>query len=242
MTETLPAWDVLNIARLRSVPMFAHTSGTDLDSILRRAALVTAGAGEALVVEGDASDYAYVILSGTTRVEQAGDEIASLGAGDLFGETAMVAGGTRTATVRAIAPVELLRLDAQSVAETTGTQTIAWSMLQSLLDRLRRDETRGSTGATAIEEDAATAPLGEFLPVAERVVVAPQVGIFRPSGSGEPAAPGEILAAGQVIGFVDVLGEHAEVRSPFTGYFMGMLALDGERVRMGQPIAWLRTL
>ena len=32
-----------------------------------------------------------------------------------------------------------------------------------------------------------------------------------------------------------------EVRSPFEGAVMGMLAFDGERVQVGQPIAWLRS-
>ena len=32
-----------------------------------------------------------------------------------------------------------------------------------------------------------------------------------------------------------------EVRSPFAGTLMGVLAVDGERVMTSQPIAWLRT-
>jgi hypothetical protein len=30
------------------------------------------------------------------------------------------------------------------------------------------------------------------------------------------------------------------VRSPFRGTLMGMLAHPGERLRAGQPVAWLR--
>ena len=254
MVTTSPS-DALDRGRVRALPMFAGTSDADLDSVLQRMHVVTADAGEAVVVEGDPSDYAYVILAGSTTVTRAGDELASLGPGDLFGETAMVAGGTRTATVRATTPVELLRLDAQSVAETTGTQTIAWNMLQSLLERIRRDDDRGSDAVPASTETIAHTPsplptagvggdnaTGEYLRVAERVVVSPKVGVFRPCEPADRVPLGELLAAGQVIGFVDVLGQHSEVRSPFAGFFMGMLALDGERVRAGQPIAWLRTL
>ena len=30
------------------------------------------------------------------------------------------------------------------------------------------------------------------------------------------------------------------MRSAFRGFLMGMLAVEGERVREGQPVAWLR--
>ena len=57
--------------------------------------------------------------------------------------------------------------------------------------------------------------------------------MFRP-GSVEPGDP---VSPGSIIGSV---GEH-EVRSPFEGIVVGMLAVAGERVTSSQPIAWLRT-
>ena len=44
----------------------------------------------------------------------------------------------------------------------------------------------------------------------------------------------------QVIGFVEGKGHSTPVRSPFGGKLMGLLAHAGERVREGQPVAWLR--
>jgi biotin carboxyl carrier protein len=44
-----------------------------------------------------------------------------------------------------------------------------------------------------------------------------------------------------VIGFVDGGGKSTPVRSPFRGFLMGLLAHAGERVREGQPVAWLTT-
>jgi biotin carboxyl carrier protein len=52
---------------------------------------------------------------------------------------------------------------------------------------------------------------------------------------------GEIVSVGQILGTVHSLDKEEPVESPFTGLLMGMLALDGERVRPGQAIAWLRT-
>jgi biotin carboxyl carrier protein len=78
---------------------------------------------------------------------------------------------------------------------------------------------------------------GERLAVPERVIVAPASGRFRP----EEASEGHPLDAQAVIGFVDGVGHSTPVRTPFGGFLMGLLAHAGERVREGQPVAWLRT-
>jgi biotin carboxyl carrier protein len=49
------------------------------------------------------------------------------------------------------------------------------------------------------------------------------------------------VVAEQVIGFVEGKGHSTPVRSPFGGKLMGLLAHAGERVREGQPVAWLRS-
>jgi len=79
---------------------------------------------------------------------------------------------------------------------------------------------------------------GETLTVPERMIVAPAVGVFRLLGA---HADGDaVVAAGQAIGVVEGPGASTPVRSPFGGALVGMLARTGERVREGQPIAWLR--
>jgi biotin carboxyl carrier protein len=79
---------------------------------------------------------------------------------------------------------------------------------------------------------------GEVLAVPERMVVAPGVGVFRPLLGVE--AEGDIVSVGQAIGTVEGPGLCAPVTSPFRGRLMGMMAQAGERVRQGQPVAWLR--
>ena len=80
---------------------------------------------------------------------------------------------------------------------------------------------------------------GETLAVPERVIVAPAPGTFRPVEPGEIATELPVEAE-QVIGFVEGKGHSTPVRSPFGGKLMGLLAHAGERVREGQPVAWLR--
>ena len=91
--------------------------------------------------------------------------------------------------------------------------------------------------------DAVPVP-GEVLAVPERVIVAPAVGVFRPLGGTDvdltEAGDSTLIAAGQAIGVVEGPGSSTPVRSPFGGFLIGMLARTGERVREGQPVAWLR--
>jgi biotin carboxyl carrier protein len=75
---------------------------------------------------------------------------------------------------------------------------------------------------------------GETLTVSERMIVAPVV--FRPN----EVVEGAELSAGDEIGIVEGPGTSCPVTSPFDGTVMGMLAHPGERLRSGQPIAWLR--
>ncbi len=90
---------------------------------------------------------------------------------------------------------------------------------------------------------------GEDLEVSERVILAPAVGVFRPvdesvadAADTEAEGVGKRVAEGEVVGVVDVRGQALPVRSAFTGFLMGLLAHPGERVREGQPVAWLRVL
>ena len=89
--------------------------------------------------------------------------------------------------------------------------------------------------ALAASPARSAAPLeGEHLFATERLVVSPAAGIFEASDQISVGAP---VGVGHLVGRV---GDR-EVRSPFAGELMGILALDGERVTASQPIAWLRT-
>jgi biotin carboxyl carrier protein len=78
--------------------------------------------------------------------------------------------------------------------------------------------------------------IGEQLTVPERMIVAPSVGVFRSVELDE----GSTIEEGDVVGMLDGPGTSSPVRSPFGGTLMGMLAHPGERLREGQPVAWLR--
>ena len=51
---------------------------------------------------------------------------------------------------------------------------------------------------------------------------------------------GDLVGVGQTVGMLDGPGTSTPVCSPFRGRLVGMLVHPGERLREGQPVAWLR--
>lgn len=68
------------------------------------------GDGHVLLREGDYANEFMIIEEGSAVVERGGEQIAELGPGDFFGETAVINKDMRSATVRATAPVLLISL------------------------------------------------------------------------------------------------------------------------------------
>ena len=76
---------------------------------------------------------------------------------------------------------------------------------------------------------------GETLWVNERIIVSPSSGVF------VPATTGPEVDEGAVIGHVRGTGDsRTEVRAPFAGRLVRVVALDGERVFVHDRIAWMR--
>ena len=78
--------------------------------------------GKEIVKEGEEGDALYVIKGGrvevvTTDPEGREVKLAELGAGDFFGEVALITGRPRTATVRALTKVRLMKLSREDFEE-----------------------------------------------------------------------------------------------------------------------------
>jgi CRP-like cAMP-binding protein len=237
----------IGIDRLSGRELFRNCSPAELHRTISTARLVSVPSGAVVLSEGQPGEEVFLILEGRAEVTRGGEHVATLAEGELFGEMAVVSGGRRSATVTAVTPIEAMAMDPRALPDLPGTRAIAGAILASLIERLG-DHRPAVAAAPAVSTDlqepsgSARALLGETLQVLERVVVSPRCGMFRPVTVTLPfAVEGEAVSTGQILGRVDNFGEETEVRSPFAGVLMGMLALDGERVDEGQPIAWLRT-
>lgn len=73
------------------------------------------GAGERVVRQGEAGQSMFVVVDGDVRVvlEPGGEQVASLGPGEVFGEMSLLTGDPRTATVRAVGDALLMEIDAE---------------------------------------------------------------------------------------------------------------------------------
>ncbi|MDT8992027.1 EAL domain-containing protein [Curvibacter sp. APW13] len=110
---------------------------------------------------GDAGDAAYVIESGSVEVlagpPTALRRVATLEAGAMFGEVALLDRQSRTATVRTLAPTTLVRIDRAHVDELLArSDPVIQYLLRLLLERYR--STSGAPGASAAALPSEAAP------------------------------------------------------------------------------------
>jgi len=104
----------VNHARLKGVSFFSSISEQDLAAVAEQAGEVSVTAGSVLAREGDVGDKFFVIESGTAEVTRGGEPVAKLGAGDFFGEIALIREERRTATVTATSPMVLIVMTGSS--------------------------------------------------------------------------------------------------------------------------------
>ena len=93
---------------LAKVSLFAGCSDDDVRDIAAIAHLLSFEDGAVIVPEGEEGQGFYLIMSGEAAVVQRGSEISRLGAGEFFGEIALIEGTPRTASVIAVGSVVCL--------------------------------------------------------------------------------------------------------------------------------------
>ena len=80
---------------------------------------------------------------------------------------------------------------------------------------------------------------GDDVRIDVRLVVAPIAGVFQPAMPNDITDQGELIADDGVIGHIAGPGRDEPVTSFCAGFLIRLLAESGERVRPGQPLAWL---
>ena len=126
---------------LRGVPLFADLDRRELNEVGSSLRERTFAAGDTVLSEGHAGVGFFVIVNGEATVTVRGEERTKLGAGDYFGEIALITGSERTATVTADSDLSCLALTSwefRPLVEQNGT--IAWKLLSALAKKLPRRE------------------------------------------------------------------------------------------------------
>ncbi len=98
------------VEALRGVSLFAGLRNRDLEQVAKLADEIDRPAGYVLMREGEQGSQAFVLATGSARVERDGREIAMVGPGQIVGEIALLAEGPRTASATLTEPSHLFVL------------------------------------------------------------------------------------------------------------------------------------
>ncbi len=119
------------------VPLFADLDQSELQLLADSMRERTFAAGETVTAEGTSADGFFIIEAGEAEVTVNDEPVATMGAGDYFGEIALLMGSERTATITAASDLHCYELspeDFRVIVE--GNPTIAWKVMQSMAERL----------------------------------------------------------------------------------------------------------
>src|SRR5262249_28534264 len=135
---------------IAQIDLFAGLERVVLAKLSASFDMVPLDENDAACVQGEDGDSLYIVSSGSLGVfasagEGEGARVRTLGPGDYFGEMALLTRERRSATVRADAACELLKLDKSRFDELVRKEpTVAVAVAATLARRLR-----GMTDAVA---------------------------------------------------------------------------------------------
>src|SRR5438105_9067680 len=131
---------------LREEPLFSCLSDEQLNQLVTQARLNYFGRGEPVIEEGAAGDSMFVLLRGAANVSVSKNgstiQVATLGAGDCFGEMSLLTGEPRSATVRADGDCYVMEIGKPVMAEVLRAAPSCLEKLSELLAQ-RKMETEG---------------------------------------------------------------------------------------------------
>jgi serine/threonine protein phosphatase PrpC/CRP-like cAMP-binding protein len=126
---------------LAKMPLFSRLSERELLRVMQAAEVRKYENEQVVIREGDRSDELFIVLSGKVRVLRSGEVLTRLGAGEHFGEMALIRAVPRSATVNADGNAELITIRRADFFEILRTEheiavKMLWQFLGVLADRL----------------------------------------------------------------------------------------------------------
>jgi CRP-like cAMP-binding protein len=123
---------------LKNVPLFAGLDDRELEQIAATMRERRFNAGDTVTREGAGGAGFFVVEEGQAEVSVEGQPRGEIGAGDYFGEIALLTGSDRTATITAKTDMVCWGMtpwDFRPLVESNAT--IAWKLLTAMADKLK---------------------------------------------------------------------------------------------------------
>ena len=122
---------------LRRIAIFAQLPEPVLERLAAAATTISVAADGVVVSRGEVGNHFYAIAAGKAVVELADGTTRELGPGDSFGEIALLRNVPRTATVRALEPLQLFALERDEfILAVTGHAPTAATAEKIVMTRL----------------------------------------------------------------------------------------------------------
>ncbi len=137
----MPASGKLSV--LRQHPIFSDLAPDALDQLCRYAQPTSLKRGANLFSKGDSGHSLYAVISGTVKISVSAPDgriaiLNLIGAGEVFGEIALLDGQARTADATANTNCEILVIDRRDFLPFVRSQpTLAMKFIELLCGRLR---------------------------------------------------------------------------------------------------------
>lgn len=142
-------WDP-KLSRLEDVPLLAGCDRREIREIGRLGDLIERDGETVLIEQGRSGSEVFIIVDGTVTVSRDGEELATLGPGEVVGEVAVLDRGRRTARVTANTPVEVMVFDPGGFASLLReAPVVTRRMLIRTAARLRSNGGKESATARA---------------------------------------------------------------------------------------------
>jgi CRP-like cAMP-binding protein len=127
----------MDVEKLRRIPLFAELSDRALERVAALSTEFEAQAGWVLVEVGQPGSGMFVLEEGTVEVQTPDGRQWELGAGEFFGELALLTDHPRNARIRAKTPVRCLAISRTDFSRLLEEEPeIAVAMLPKIAERV----------------------------------------------------------------------------------------------------------
>lgn len=164
--------------RLGSCRLFEGLSKAEVQRLSRVVREMSVESGRTFLSQGDPSDRVFLLVEGAAQVYRRGEfgeeiELQKVEAGECIGEMGYFSEGTRSASIRAIAPSQLLELRYEDLEQAVKkVPSLARNFLDTVTQRLRRINIRfQETVERSLATERSLESLRSFLDFSDILVV-----------------------------------------------------------------------